>query len=93
MASAEPLRAFLPPDTAATWRAIAPLVPPDAYLVNWYSVRSTSGSLLGSATTTIVVSPLRGMRACTGSAGSDRPLIVVIAVLAALTIQRMRRRP
>ena len=32
MPSAEPLRAFLPPDTAATWRAIAPLVPPDAYL-------------------------------------------------------------
>jgi hypothetical protein len=32
MPPAEPLRAFLPPDTAATWRAIAPLVPPDAYL-------------------------------------------------------------
>lgn len=32
MSPAEPLRAFLPPDTAATWLAIAPLVPPDAYL-------------------------------------------------------------
>jgi hypothetical protein len=32
MPSAEPFRAFLPPDTAATWRAIAPLVPPEAYL-------------------------------------------------------------
>jgi len=32
MPSPEPLRAFLPPDTAATWRAIAPLVPPTAYL-------------------------------------------------------------
>ncbi len=32
MPSAEPFRAFLPPDTAATWRAIAPLVPPNAYL-------------------------------------------------------------
>jgi hypothetical protein len=32
MPSPEPLRAFLPPDTAATWCAIAPLVPPTAYL-------------------------------------------------------------
>ena len=32
MPPAEPLRAFLPPDTAATWLAIAPLVPSDAYL-------------------------------------------------------------
>jgi len=32
MPSAERLRAFLPPETAATWRAIAPLVPPHAYL-------------------------------------------------------------
>ena len=32
MPPADPLRAFLPPDTAAAWRAIAPLVPPDAYL-------------------------------------------------------------
>lgn len=32
MSPAEPVRAFLPPDTAATWRDIAPLVPPTAYL-------------------------------------------------------------
>ena len=32
MSPAEPLRAFLPPDTAATWLAIATIVPPDAYL-------------------------------------------------------------
>jgi hypothetical protein len=32
MPSADPLRAFLPPDTAETWQTIAPLVPPVAYL-------------------------------------------------------------